>query len=108
MPLQPVIGRPAEVAAPGASLAAHQATRELPTAGPWAKFAAKKKEGEGAATTPIDAPSPSSAEQEPSPPSSSSAPAVLVQGLDFSYPDIGEWRKKKKEAERAEGTRDRN
>ena len=97
MPLHPVVGRPAEVQAAGASLAAHQATRELPTAGPWAKFAAAaKKEEEGeegetaakAATTTIaDVPSvqPSTSAND----AASSAPAVLVQGLDFSYPDIG-------------------
>lgn len=92
MPLQPIVGRPAEVQAAGASLAAHQATRELPTAGPWAKFAAnKKEEQEEEVKTPAaiadDAPSapPSTSAND----AASSAPAVLVQGLDFSYPDIG-------------------
>lgn len=88
MPLHPVIGRPADLhQAAGASLAAHQATRELPTAGPWAKFSAMTT---ATATTIDDADAPTS-EQQPSPsPSSPAAPAVLVQGLDFSYPDIGE------------------
>jgi len=101
MPLHPVIGRPAEVQAAGASLAAHQATRELPTAGPWAKFAAVAKKGEeaegaaAAATTIAAADAPSEQQQQQqasSAPSadSDSVPAVLVQGLDFSYPDIGE------------------
>ncbi len=96
MPLHPVIGRPAEVQAAGASLAAHQATRELPTAGPWAKFAAKKEEeaegGAAAAATTIAAADVASEQQQASsaPADSDSAPAVLVQGLDFSYPDIGE------------------
>ena len=100
MPLHPVVGRPAEVQAAGASLAAHQATRELPTAGPWAKFAAsakKEEDGEVAAAA-AKAPAPAiivSEQQQQEQPSSSangaasSAPAVLVQGLDFSYPDIG-------------------
>ena len=101
MPLHPVIGRPAEVQAAGASLAAHQATRELPTAGPWAKFAAVAKKGEeaegaaAAATTIAAADAPSEQQQQQQASSAPSAdfdsvPAVLVQGLDFSYPDIGE------------------
>lgn len=97
MPLHPVVGRPAEVhEAAGASLAAHKATRELPTAGPWAKFAAaassEGKEVAAATTTTIDADAAAASEQQqqqqPSP--SPEAPAVLVQGLNFSYPDIGE------------------
>lgn len=102
MPLHPVVGRPAEVQAAGASLAAHQATRELPTAGPWAKFAAKKEEQEEEVKTPAakaaattaaaiadDVPSTSAND------AASSAPAVLVQGLDFSYPDIGKRKEKR-------------
>jgi len=94
MPLHPVVGRPDATSGPGQSLAAHQATRELPTAGPWAKFAAAKSTPTEATTTtttdsvmdPSTAPS-SSGNATTTP--NNDEPAVLVRGLNFSYPDIG-------------------
>ena len=87
MPLQPVVGRPAALAHAGASLAAHTANRELPTAGPFARAAAAP----AAAPAPAaDKPAavveaPAAAGEE-----GGDAPAAIdVRGLTFCYPDIG-------------------
>ena len=101
MPLHPVVGRPDALTPAGASLAAHTATRELPTAGPFARVAAAAGTQQDAAGAQANAaPAPAAAADAPAP----DAPAIQVAGLTFCYPDIGAHRGEEgRERERENG-----
>ena len=88
MPLHPVVGRPDALQATGASLAAHAATRELPTAGSFARAAAAAAASDQGETAPAASAAAAASPADAGAPDAG-APAIQVQGLTFCYPDIG-------------------